>query len=194
MDLGKALLFTDALNIGASLLSLSEEGRCGLDDIRYGVIGTDEAEAELIQDVDSTIATYLDHIGVQEDVITNLFARNDDTSDSNATAISKKFGATYTEDDIIDIAKSYIESDTSVTVDDISLDTAMVARKQGYKRVLAVRNGKKTWVNKRIQGKRIHLSPAQRRALVKARLKAHTARANIHRKKSSKIRKRYGLK
>jgi hypothetical protein len=69
----------------------------------------------------------------------------------------------------------------------------MPPRKAGYKRVLVVRGGKKKWINKRVNGRRVILSAKQRQALRKARLKAHTSRAEIHRQKSDRLRKRFGL-
>lgn len=191
MDFEKALVFTDSLMLGATLLSLGESGAT-LDDIRCGVAGTEEVDRDDLIYTDSLIATYLDFIGVQEDTINDLFARGDETSTNKATAIVKKFLQTYNEDDIVEIAKAYSNNDNDVELDEISLD--MVARKAGYKRELAIRKGKKVWVNKRIAGKKIHLTPKQKQALVRARLKAHTAKAKMHRAKSAKIRKRYGLK
>lgn len=191
MDFEKALVFTDSLMLGATLLSLGESGAT-LDDIRCGVAGTEEVDRDDLVYTDSLIATYLDFIGVQEDTINNLFARRDETSTNKATAIVKKFLETYNEDDIVEIAKAYSNNDNDVELDEISLD--MVARKAGYKRELAIRKGKKVWVNKRIAGKKIHLTPKQKQALVRARLKAHTAKAKMHRAKSAKVRKRYGLK
>ncbi len=67
-------------------------------------------------------------------------------------------------------------------------------RKPGYRLVQVVRDGKKVWINKRIEGKRVRLTPKQKMALIKARLKAHTGRAEIKRKKSKILRKRFGLK
>jgi hypothetical protein len=66
-------------------------------------------------------------------------------------------------------------------------------RKAGYRLKLVVRNGKKKWINERIEGKRVHLSLKQRLALTKARLKAHRGRAELKRKRSNHKRKSFGL-
>lgn len=61
-----------------------------------------------------------------------------------------------------------------------------------YKRVFAVRKGRKVRIRKRISGV-VRLSAKQKVAVRKARLKSHSARATIRRMKSLKIRKRIGL-
>lgn len=80
-----------------------------------------------------------------------------------------------------------------VLLDGATID-GMPPRKSGYKRKQVVKNGKKVWINKRLAGKRAKpLSPKQKQALMKARLKAHTGQAKLKRKKSSAKRKTYGL-
>lgn len=59
--------------------------------------------------------------------------------------------------------------------------------KSGYKPKLVVRDGKKKWINERLAGKKIVLSSKQRMALAKARRKAHTSVAKIHRAKSMRL-------
>ena len=63
-------------------------------------------------------------------------------------------------------------------------------RKAGYKPTLVVRKGKKKWINKRQEGKKVILTAKQRQALAKARRKAHTAKAKMHREKSNRIAQR----
>ena len=62
-----------------------------------------------------------------------------------------------------------------------------------YRKVFAVRKGRKTRIRKRISGT-IRLSARQKVAIRKARLKSHSARAVIRRMKSMRLRKRIGLK
>lgn len=57
-----------------------------------------------------------------------------------------------------------------------------------YKNVMAVRNGKRTTIKKRISGA-VHRSSAQKAALEKARRKSHSAGAIAKRMRSMKIRK-----
>lgn len=61
-----------------------------------------------------------------------------------------------------------------------------------YKRKKVVRDGKVQVVRKRVSGK-VRLSAAQKAGLRKARRKAHTASANLARRKSMKIRQRRGM-
>ena len=61
-----------------------------------------------------------------------------------------------------------------------------------YKKMKAVRDGKVQLVNKRVSGK-MRLSAAQKAGLRKARMTAHTAGANLARKKSMKVREQHGV-
>lgn len=61
-----------------------------------------------------------------------------------------------------------------------------------YRKKKVVRDGKVVKINKRISGK-VRLSAAQKAGLRKARRKANTASARLHRKKSMRIRARRGM-
>lgn len=61
-----------------------------------------------------------------------------------------------------------------------------------YKKVLAVRGGKKIRINKRISGT-VRLSAKQKMAIRKARMKSHSAAAVMRRRKSMRLRKKAGL-
>lgn len=61
-----------------------------------------------------------------------------------------------------------------------------------YRKVFAVRKGRKVRINKRISG-RVRLSAKQKVAIRKARMKSHSAKAVVRRMKSMTVRKRYGL-
>lgn len=67
----------------------------------------------------------------------------------------------------------------------ITLDAA-------YRKVFAVRNGKKMRINKRISGN-VRLTAAQKTAIRKAQMKSNTGAAKMRRLKSFKLRKRLGL-
>lgn len=58
-----------------------------------------------------------------------------------------------------------------------------------YKKMFAVRAGKKTWIRKKVSGV-VRISAKVRQALTKARLKSHSASAQMHRMKSLRLRKR----
>ncbi len=61
-----------------------------------------------------------------------------------------------------------------------------------YRKQKVVRDGKVVKINKRISGK-VRLSAAQKAGLRKARRKANTAAARLHRKKSMRLRARRGM-
>lgn len=67
----------------------------------------------------------------------------------------------------------------------ITLDAA-------YKKVIAVRKGKKVRINKRISG-HVRLSAKQKLSIRKAGMKAHSAKAVMRRMKSMRLRKKSGL-
>jgi hypothetical protein len=61
-----------------------------------------------------------------------------------------------------------------------------------YRKVVAVRGGKKVRINKRISGT-VRLSARQKLAIRKAGMKSHSAKAQMRRMKSMKIRRKAGL-
>ena len=61
-----------------------------------------------------------------------------------------------------------------------------------YRKVVAVRNGKKVRINKRISGT-VRLSPKVKLAIRKAQMKSHSAAAQARRKRSLRVRQRSGL-
>ncbi|CDG00372.1 hypothetical protein [Avibacterium paragallinarum] len=61
-----------------------------------------------------------------------------------------------------------------------------------YRKVFAIRNGKKMRINKRISGK-VRLTAKQRTAIRKAQRRANTGAAKMRRLKSFKMRRRMGL-
>ena len=61
-----------------------------------------------------------------------------------------------------------------------------------YRKTVAVRNGKKVRINKRISGT-VRLSAKQKVAIRKARMKSHSAGARMRRLKSMRLRRKAGL-
>ena len=61
-----------------------------------------------------------------------------------------------------------------------------------YRKTMAVRNGKKVRINKRISGT-VRLSAKQKVAIRKARMKSHSAGARMRRLKSMRLRRKAGL-
>lgn len=72
------------------------------------------------------------------------------------------------------------------------LDSAGVALDAAYKKVIAVRKGKKVRINKRISGT-VRLSAKQKVAIRKASMKSHSAGALARRMKSLRMRKSLGM-
>ncbi|MBD0199208.1 hypothetical protein IAF67_19880, partial [Acinetobacter baumannii] len=66
-------------------------------------------------------------------------------------------------------------------------------RKIHYRGVLAIRQGVKTVVNKRLPGQKVRLTAAQKAGMKKARLHAFTANAINKRLRSFKKGKRLGI-
>ena len=141
------------------------------------------------EDQVSKVVTFLDCIGVSENVINDLMSDNDEISCDSLRMISKSFDSNFETDDISNVAVEYA---SKYNFDNIVLDS-MPPRKAGYKKMQVVKDGKKTWVNKRVTNKKVRQSPAQRRALKKARMKAHTGTANRNRKKSVKKRSTFAI-
>lgn len=61
-----------------------------------------------------------------------------------------------------------------------------------YKKVMAVRGGKKVRINKRVSGT-VRLSPKAKLAIRKAQIKSHSASAQARRMRSMRVRQRSGL-
>lgn len=139
---------------------------------------------------------FLDSIGVNETLLNDFLSRDDEISTSAGIIIADKvasFDDKTTFDCIMNFANGRDYSEVELKENDMTTDGVMPERKAGYKRVLVVRNGKKVWINKRLPGKRVILTPKQKLALKKARLKAHTALARMKRKKSNLKRNQFGL-
>ena len=121
-----------------------------------------------------------------ETVAHMLYPSEDIFSDEILVAIDDEI------EELIGVQEDSLEDNDALLLDSVDEDGLVrPKRKAGYKPKLVVRHGKKVWINKRDPNKKIFLSPAQKNALRKARLKANTGQAKINRKKSAKIRKRF---
>ena len=195
IDAVKIPALQDAIVLGETLKSIAnlEEGItcdgvvCALtgifDEIDLDEVGCDENE------VMTKIVTFLDSIGVKESLINDLLSEDDEISRDSLTAIAKTFDNNFDADSIPAIALKYANE---YNFDCVEQDD-MPPRKQGYKRTQVIKNGKKKWVNKRISGKKVKLSPAQKRALMKARMKAHTGASKLKRAKSQRASKLFKI-
>jgi len=138
----------------------------------------------------------LDSIGVSEPLLNDFLSRDNDVSMSAGVIIADMV-SNLDENTIFDSIVKFGYKDTNVETElkenKMTTDGVMPERKPGYKRVLVVRDGKKVWINKRLPGKKVILTPKQKLALKKARLKAHTGLAKMKRKKSLAKRNQFGL-
>lgn len=143
---------------------------------------------------EDSIALLLDSVGVAENHINAFLSR--DESESLGETLKDAL-----EDVTLDGLSSYAyDFATNYNFDEVDTDSGFLMdmatpppHKAGYTRKLVVRDGKKVFINKRDPNKRVVLSPKQRQALMKARMKAHTGLAEMHRKKSVKKRINFKL-
>lgn len=196
LNIEKIAPFQEALVLGQSLKAIATLDEAssyeGLVSALSGIFDDDMDLDDIgcnTIDLTSRIVTFLDCIGVAETLVNDLLSDNDEISRDSLGSIAKTFNENFDEDSIFDIAMKYANE---YKFDNVTLDT-MPPRKQGYKRTQVIKDGKKVWVNKRVSGKKVKQSPAQKRALIKARLKAHTGAAKIKRSKSVAKRKTFKM-
>lgn len=153
-----------------------------------------EAEEELYGDIWNEIPDALLTLGADiEDVKAFVDGPGKD-ADSAAARIGKALSAemdeTQADDDSLIAGFAYGED---AILESCSYDDALHGvLEASFKRKKVVRDGKVQVVKKRVSGK-VCLSAQQKAGLKKARRKAHTATANLKRKKSMKIRANRGL-
>lgn len=114
----------------------------------------------------------------------------DDAAARIGASLSKELDSVEADDD--DIITSFAAGEDAVLESAAGDDAYIGVLEATYKRRKVVRDGKVQIVRKRVSGK-VRLSAAQKAGLRKARRKAHTAAANLARKKSSRMRRRRGL-
>lgn len=136
---------------------------------------TDEQSEELADIVDD-VATVLESMGVAEDDLVSLL----DDWDNDAGERVQEFVAAAIEDG--SDPASFVMGDGS---DEAALDAV-------YKKRVAIRNGKKVKINKRVSGKVI-LSAGQKVAVRKMLMKSRTSIAKLKRAKSMRVRRKMGL-
>ena len=115
-------------------------------------------------------------------------------ADNAAARIGKALSEAMDEEQADDgaLISSFAEGEDAIlesVADDETLHGILEAT---YKRKKVVRDGKVQIVRKRVSGK-ARLSAAENASLRKARRKAHTAAANLKRRKSMRMRERRGL-
>lgn len=140
-----------------------------------------EDEAEYAGMVAELLGDYLIEKGIAEDDVEALVFSGDfgnDVADRVHEALLDKLPSG--EDAMLDDADRFVDGD-----DDKMLDAT-------YRKVIAVRGGKKVKLKKRIAGT-IRLNAAQKAAVRKMQRKAFSGAAKIKRAKSMRMRKKLGL-
>lgn len=145
-----------------------------------------EEEADLLSIAMETAVDYLVAKGVPEDDAVALMTDFDPELAANIQelVIAKLPDG---EDEALEDIDTFVFGDGS---DESAFDSA--ALDAVYKKKLVIRKGKKVRINKRVSGK-VRLSAKQKVAIRKMLRKSHSAKAQMRRAKSVKIRQRSGL-
>jgi predicted DNA-binding antitoxin AbrB/MazE fold protein len=130
---------------------------------------------------------YLSALGVDEDDIDELL---NDFDSATAERVREYVAAQLPDGE--DAEDAAIEGFVYGPEAEASIFDASLRLDATYKKKVAIRDGKKVRINKRVAG-RVRLSAAQKLALKKASRKAHRAGARMKRMKSMKRRKTGGM-
>lgn len=165
-------------------------------------IADDNKDGDLTDDEVAIITTalenaydYLTAKGVSEEDALAVLQDGDDGAASRVAEFLKGALPEGEEAEMDDVDSFAFDSESSESLFDSVLPEvfrADVALDAVYKKKLVVRGGRKLRINKRVSG-RVVLSAGQKIAIRKARRKAHSSVAKIHRAKSMKVRARSGL-
>lgn len=132
-------------------------------------------EIEVANEVGAAVYDYFLALGVEESDASAVLNGDDD-----AAMRVRDFISEFDEDDF-NVDEFVFGEDAQDSLYDAA-----------YKKALAVRDGKKVMINKRVSGA-VKLSSKQRAALRKAQMKSHGAGAKMKRMKSMKVRKKMGI-
>lgn len=159
------------------------------DSIMVGIIDTDkngeldDDELAILDIAYNIAAEILLDKGANEEDISLMLNEGDETAAENVHELVVNVGADGEDAELDEINAAAFEFDEDS--DSAVLDAT-------YKRKIAIRNGKKTIIRKRISG-RVRLSAKQKMAIKKMQRKAHSGKARMKRLKSLKRRKAMGL-
>ena len=162
----------------------------GLSDRFYALlvgIADDDKDGELTEEenfvVDQAINDAYDYLiskGIEESDVMKLLEEGD--NDAAARIVEYLADDLKTEDEDADIENfAFTEADQEPALDAV------------YKKMFAIRGGKKVKIRKKISGT-VRLTSKQKMAIRKAQRKAHSAGAMMRRMKSMRLRRRSGLK
>lgn len=176
---------TDDLDAGESSADRLMGMIVGISDENHDGEITDD-EQDVIDVALSAVYDYLLTLGVTEadaeDLLSNWGAEvGDRVREQVALALPSGEEA---EDKAVE-ALTFTPADQEPVFDSVSMDAA-------YRKVVAIRGGKRVRINKRIAGV-VRLSSKQKVALRKARSKAFSAGAMARRAKSARMRKSMGM-
>ena len=206
-----------ALAVGSSVQTWAEDGDLAdgetyadrlfalfvgiVDENKDGELSDDEQEE--FADVCEYAGQYLTRHGVDEDDAMALLSEwDDDTAERvRDVLVGNLPEGDGAAEDINDFA---FGGNTMDSASGVTMDKAFQAptghgqetkgkNKAGYKTVVVVRGGQKTFARKRITGK-VRLSPAQKASIAKARLHSKSSQAIRNWRKSIKMRKQLGIR
>lgn len=148
-----------------------------------GEIGDDEAD--VAQAAMDAAYAYMASKGVASDDLDTIFNSDDAAACNDAADRVKEFMSSVipsSDDESMADVDSFVftEADESPALD------------AAYRRVVAIRKGKKTFVHKRISGT-VRLTGKQKLSIRKAGMRAHSAVARMRRAKSMKLSRNMGL-
>jgi len=145
LNIEKIGRFNIAQNTINALKELGAEDTFTFDEVAVGVIGDteDEKQDETADKCTADMIAVLDSIGIDEQTICDFIGRDDDLSKDASKAVFDAV-ASIRDDDVIEKSLAFAKSEDNTTFDSITQDTTtMPERKNGYRRTLVVRNGKK---------------------------------------------------
>ena len=172
----------DDLDAGETLMDRFDALMIGLvDSDKNGELDNDELD---VLDVAYNIAAdLLISRGASDDDVSAMLNEGDETAAENIQELLINTAPNGEDEELDSILADAFEFDE---------DSDAAVLDATYKRALAIRNGKKTIIRKRISGT-VRLSAKQKMAIKKAQRKAHSGAARAKRLKSMKRRQKMGL-
>lgn len=170
------------LDDGETLADRFDAMMIGLCDMDKDGDLTDD-EMDLLDIAYNIAADLLIARGANDGDVDALLNEGDATAAENIHELLVNTGADGEEAELADINAAAFEFDA---------DSDAAVMDATYKRKIAIRNGKKTIIRKRIAG-RVRLSAKQKMAIKKMHRKSHSGKARMKRLKSMKRRRAMGL-
>ncbi|MDK4684707.1 hypothetical protein QDY71_02305 [Kingella negevensis] len=195
-DVAAAELTTLRLDVAGVLAEWAETDEDDLDDgetlldrfdaLMIGCVDTnkngelDDDELEVLDYAYNIASDLMASYGVSDDDISAMLNDSDDDATANIHELLINTGADGEDAELARIHAAAFDFDE---------DSDAAVMDATYRRVLAIRNGKKTRIRKRIAGV-VKLTAKQKMAIRKAQMKAHSGKARAQRLKSLRIRRK----